>query len=157
MTGAEARVLYWSGAFLNILVLAGLAFAGVAEMRRRHGVRRHRRLMLGAAALVGLFLTSYLVKLALLGRESPETWDSSFRYTLWFHESCVFLMLLAGGTALLLAWRQRFLRLASDPEWRPSPRVLRLHRRAGWTALVSCTLAIASAGVTLAGMVLRLP
>ena len=156
MTGAEAKVLYWTGALVNILVLAGLACAGVAEMRRRHGIRRHRRLMLGAAALVGLFLASYLVKLALLGRESPETWEPAFRYTLWFHESCVFLMLLAGGTALLLAWRQHFVRLASDPEWRPSPRMLRLHRRAGWTALISCTLAIASAGVTLEGMVLRL-
>ena len=156
MTGVEAKVLYWSGALLNMLVMAGFACAGVAEMRRRHGIQRHRRLMLGAAALVGLFLASYPVKLALLGRESPETWERAFRYTLWFHEGCIFLMLVAGATALLLAWRQHFLRLASDSEWRPSPRVLRLHRCAGWTALGSCALAIASAGVTLAGMVLRL-
>lgn len=152
----EAKVLYWTGALLNILVVGGFAYAGVAEIRRRHGIRRHRRLMLTSASLVALFLASYAVKLALLGREALETWERPFLYTLWFHESCIFVTLVAGGTALYLAWRERFLRMASDGAWEPGPRVLRLHRRAGWTAVTGATLAIASAGATLAGMYLRL-
>jgi uncharacterized membrane protein YozB (DUF420 family) len=125
-------------------------------MRRARDVVRHRRLMLGAVALVLLFLITYVFKVALLGRENLAEWQAGYRYALWFHETCVLSMVLGGAVALTQAVRLRLRALASDPAHAPDPGGMRLHRRAGWTAVVSATLAVVSAAVVLLGMYGRL-
>ena len=59
---------YWSGALLNMALVVGCLWCGVRAVRRPE-VARHRRFMLTAVALVGLFIVSYGLKLTLLGRE----------------------------------------------------------------------------------------
>ncbi len=110
--------------------------------------------MLSAAALVGLFLSGYLTKVALLGREDLSPWTFGARALLWFHEGCVAVFMVAGCSALLLAWRNRFRDVgAATPA--QLARVARLHRRAGWTALAASSLALVSAAAVLWGMFAR--
>lgn len=152
----DPKLLYWTGAFANMGLIVALAWAGVRQ-RRRGDIARHRRRMLAAAALVGLFLVSYAVKLALLGREPLELWEREEVWILRAHETCVAAMLLGGGLA---AWRGRALgrtrsvtRDPADP-LAPAP-LARGHRRAGWLAVVAAVLGFASAGLVLLGMYLR--
>jgi uncharacterized membrane protein YozB (DUF420 family) len=152
----DAGLLYWTGAFANMLVVAGLAVHGLRCARRRE-FRRHARAMRGAALLVGLFLLSYVVKGALLGREARGRWSPQALGTLRFHELCVLAMLIAGAIALALGARLRRTRLVTaapgDPPAGGSLR--RRHRLAGRVALASVLLGAASAGLVLAGMYAR--
>jgi len=148
----DPKVAYWTGAWLNMCAIVGLAAIGVRHARRGD-VARHRRCMLGAAALVGLFVASYLLKVALLGREVLELWDTASVRMLRFHELCVAVLLVSGGYGLTLALR-RGMPLAPGPE---RERTHRRHRRAGRTAVASALLGIVSAGFVLFGMYARLP
>jgi hypothetical protein len=113
--------------------------------------------MLTAAALVALFLLSYLLKLALIGREDLASWDTSSIWMLRIHELCVFTMLAAGITAGTRALRLRRTRNATrDPQDPPAPASLvRWHRGAGKTAVCAAALALGFAGLVLAGMYRR--
>jgi uncharacterized membrane protein YozB (DUF420 family) len=152
----DAGVLYWTGAFANMLVVAGLAVHGVRCARRRE-LQRHARAMRGAALLVGLFLLSYVAKVALLGREARDRWSPQALGTLRFHELCVFAMLIAGALALTLGTRLRRTRLfTADADDPPAAVALRRrHRLAGRVALAGALLGAASAGLVLAGMYAR--
>ncbi|HVP31174.1 MAG TPA: DUF420 domain-containing protein [Myxococcota bacterium] len=145
----DPRLVYWSAAFANMVVIVALALVGVASARRG-AIARHRRCMLAASVLVGLFVVSYVVKLAVLGREALSTWDPAAVWTLRVHELCVFTMLAAGATAGLRAWRLRAAPLA------PEHAIVRgAHRRAGWTAVAAACLGVATAAAVLAGMYAR--
>ena len=73
----DAKVAYWTAAFINLGVLT--AFAAVGALRARRGeVARHRRAVTIAAALVVGFLISYPFKLWFLGRENLELWGTSW-------------------------------------------------------------------------------
>lgn len=152
----DPKLIYWTWAWINMVVIVAIAAAGVRRIRRGE-ILRHRRRMLTAAALVLLFLVSYVFKVILLGREPLETWSPGHVWVLRFHELCVAVMLVAGSTAVYLARR---LGLATDAPRQENPaaqqRGRRLHRRAGWTAVVAATLGIASAGYVLRGMYERL-
>ena len=50
----DPKTAYWMGALINMAVIVSLLYAGARAIRRRR-VRRHKRLMLSAASLVGLF------------------------------------------------------------------------------------------------------
>jgi uncharacterized membrane protein YozB (DUF420 family) len=143
---SDPKLAYWTVALANMLAIAALALLAVRHVRRRE-IAAHRRLMLGAASLVALFLVSYVAKVTVLGREQLELWDSRFVWTLRFHESCVAMMVLAGSRALWLGARTGF----SDATR------ARSHRRAGRTALVSALLGVVSAGYVLLGMYERSP
>lgn len=156
MSGGGAKFAYWAWALLNMGVLVACAYAGVRAMRRSRDVLRHRRLMLTAAGLVLLFLLTYVFKVALLGRENLAAWEAGYRYALWFHETCVLFMVVGGAVAVTQALRLRLRALATDPTHQPDPAGVRLHRRAGWTAVVSATLAVVSALAVLLGMYGRL-
>jgi uncharacterized membrane protein YozB (DUF420 family) len=152
----DPKVIYWTAAFANMLAAVTLAVLGVRRIQRAE-IAGHQRLMKTAALLVVLFVVSYGVKLALLGREALELWEPRFRNVLRFHELCVLTMVLAGSRALYLATTRRL----ADP---PTPnhvdaraRSARSHRRAGWTALVSSALGALTAGYVLYGMYARLP
>jgi uncharacterized membrane protein YozB (DUF420 family) len=152
----DPRLVYWSFALLDMCAVVGLAAAGVRALRRGN-VARHCRCMLGAAAGVALFVLSYLLKLAVLGREDLASWDRASVQVLRLHELCVFTMLAAGGFAGARALRLRRTRNATQrPQDPPAPAALvRAHRRAGWTAVVAAALGLALAALVLAGMYRR--
>lgn len=154
----DAKLVYWTAALANLAVIAACLVAGVARIRRGD-LRGHRRRMLAAAALVGLFLISYALKLALLGREDRSHWAPLDLAILYVHELCIGAMLAAGAAAGILARRlQR--RLTGAAQLLPAHAALpgrRAHRRAGRAAVVAGLLALASAVAVLAGMYARAP
>ena len=149
----DPKLIFWTGAFLNMCAVVAFASAGVRQ-RRRGDIARHRRSMLTASGLVAFFLVSYLLKVPLLGRENLEVWSASAVWTLRIHETCIAVMLIAGGMAGRGAYRLRATRNAtrrqSDPP-APPPMAAR-HRRAGWTAVVAAVLGLVSAAGVLLGM-----
>ena len=133
-----------------------LAWRGVVEIRRGN-VRAHRRRMLGAASLVALFVASYLVKVALLGKEDRSLWSDAALNILYVHETCIAVMLLAGVWAGYRAFRFRRSVGATLDADRPrtTPRDRVWHRRAGRVAVGASVLGwITSVGVLL-GMYAR--
>lgn len=152
----DPNLVFWTAALANMGLVLGLAVNGVRQ-RRRGDVPRHRRSMLGAGALVGLFLVGYALKLAFLGREAVETWTPAAIWTLRLHELCVASMLLGGGVAGVRATGLRRTRNATrNPADAPATRsVVVWHRRAGWTAVVAAGLGFGSAVMVLLGMYQR--
>jgi len=142
----DPKLLYWTGALCNMAVVVALALAGVRSVRRGDVVR-HRRLMLGASALVGAFVVSYAWKLACLGREALATWSPAAIWTLRIHELCVFVMLAAGLVAALRAWPMRAAPRAPEHAERRAR-----HRVAGRIAVIAACAGVATAGLVLAGM-----
>lgn len=152
----DPKLLYWTGAFANLLVVAGLSIHGV-RLAGRGELARHARAMRAAALLVGLFLLSYVLKLFFLGREEVALWGREAIWILRFHELCVLAMLIGGAVALVLARRLRrtgsFTRTPGDP---PAPPALaRRHRRAGRAAVLGALLGALTAAFVLAGMYAR--
>lgn len=152
----DAKILYWTGALLNMGVIVGLAAWGI-RARRQGDVRRHRLLMLSGIGLVFAFIGSYVLKLVFLGREDLALWSALDLWTLRIHELCVMTMVIAGGVA---AWRGTRLartrnatRLPEDPP--AAPKLSSGHRAAGWTAVVAVVLGFLTAGMVLAGMYQR--
>ena len=149
----DPKVLYWTWAWANMVLVVGVAFWGVRQIRRG-AIAAHKRRMLTAGALVILFLVSFVLKLLLLGPEALDVWAPSFVYVLRLHEACVFTMLVAGTRAVYLAYK---LRLANaDGSASHDPRRRRSHRRAGWTALTAGTLGLLTSAYVLLGMYQRL-
>ena len=152
----DPRLAYWTFALLDLTAVVGFAAAGVAALRRGDVPRHHRR-MLTAAALVGVFLISYLCKLALIGREDRANWGALSIWVLRIHELCVLTMLVAGAIAGTRALRLRRTRNATrDPRDPPAPaELVRWHRGAGKTAVFAAALALGFAALVLAGMYRR--
>ncbi len=152
----DPKLLFWTGALVNMGVIVALAAGGVWQ-RRRGNVAGHRRRMLAAAVLVALFVAAYLLKLLFLGREALESWSPGAVWMLRVHEACVAVMLAGGGTAALRALVLRRTRNAThDPGDPEAPAgVAAWHRRAGWAAVVASALGLVTAGFVLAGMYQR--
>ncbi len=149
----DAKIVFWTLAFVDISIVLGFAIAGVRQIRRGD-VARHRRSMITAGLLVVVFLASYLLKVAFLGPEDMDLWSARSQIVLYVHETGIALMLLAGAVAGSQAWRMRGTRVVTrelgDPPAALSAR--RWHRRAGWAALAGASLAAAMAVGVLAGM-----
>ncbi len=150
----DPKTAYWTCAWINMLGIVGCTIAGVRQIRRKN-VISHRRWMLSAAFLTVLFLASYPFKLVFLGREALETWDWISVAVLRFHEVCVVMMLVSGGSAFYLATKHGFIQMFSNPGAVASDRS-RLHRRMGRAAMVSAVLGALTAGYVLLGMYQRL-
>lgn len=152
----DPKLLYWTAAFVNMSVLAALALSGVRHARRGE-VARHRRSMRIAAALVGVFLASYPLKLLFLGREDMHAWSTTAVWVLRLHELCVLVMLVGGGLALVRGLRlARTRALLDDPSApEPAPEALTAHRKVGRIALPAAMLAWLSAAAVWAGMLAR--
>ena len=148
----DPKVAYWTGAWLNMLAIVGLAALGVRNARRGD-YAQHRRCMLGAVSLVSLFLVSYVVKLIVLGREQLELWPRSDVYVLRFHELCVATLVLGSGYALALALRRGMPVAAGDRR----ERTHLWHRRAGRAAVAGMALGLLAAAGVLWGIYARLP
>jgi len=140
---------YWSAALADLgvaTVCAGLGWLAIRRGRRE----THRKWMITAAIVVLAFLLSYPLKLIFLGKEDLQLWSRTDLIILRVHETCVLLMLLAGGSARWLAPR-----LAGNN----SPGVSRRtawHRRCGRLALVASVFALLTAAMILVGMFERL-
>ncbi len=149
----EPKLIFWTVALVDLAAVAALAASGVRQ-RRRGDVKRHARNMIAAVSLVLLFLVAYVAKVWLLGKEDRGVWSPLAHWVLWFHEACIFTMLVAGALAGQRALRLRRTRNAThDPGDPPAPtRLASWHRRAGWAAVVAAGLAFASAGLVLLGM-----
>lgn len=149
----DAKVVFWTGAWLNFSLLFGLALLGMRRIRSGDAAT-HRRLMLAASALVVFFLLSYVAKLWWLGREDMSVWSARDVNMLRFHETCVLVMVVGGGIALWLGRRLRRTRNVSGDREQPaaSPRLLRSHRVAGRLAVIGAALGWLSAFFVLVGM-----
>jgi len=150
------KLVYWTLALANLAVIVACGARGVRAVRRGE-VRTHRRMMLVSTALVGLFLVSYLLKVAWLGKEDRTGWTAFDHAILGIHELCITAMLVAGGVALYRALRfQARLRPAwSIPPGRDALPGRDQHRRAGAVAKWSGALAFVTALGVWAGMLLR--
>ncbi len=150
MAVIDPNLLFWPLALANFLGVVVCALLGVRRIRRRD-LRGHRRFMIGAGGLVGLFLLSYVLKVIFLGKELRELWTATARTALYVHETAILVMLVAGGVAGYRAWRFRHT-LGSGPLPDPveeSRRGRLWHRRAGWTAVVASMGAFVTAAVWL--------
>jgi uncharacterized membrane protein YozB (DUF420 family) len=152
----DPKVVYWTAAFVNLVVIAVLAVQGV-RLAKAGEYPRHARAMRAAAVLVGAFLLSYVLKLVFLGREEPATWGRNAVWILRIHELCVLVMLIGGAAALALSRRLRgtklFTRAAADPA--APPALSKRHRLAGRSAVIGALLGAATAALVLAGMYAR--
>lgn len=147
----DPKLLYWTGALVNLGVIVLCVVQGVRAIRRGD-VRRHRSRMLCGAALIGLFLVSYAVKVAVLGKEDRSLWTALDYGVLYVHELCIAAMLLAGGLALFRAWRFRG-SLAPGPSLPEAPLPgAATHRRAGRVAVAGAVLGFVTAAGVLARM-----
>lgn len=153
----DPKILFWTAAFANMTAIMVIATRGVRQIRRGE-VARHRKSMLTCGGLVGLFLSSYVLKVILLGREDLSVWSSLHRGNLYFHETCVVSMLLLGGFAAQRAWRMRDTRnVTRSPDDPMAPvGIVRLHRAAGRVAVGAAFMGLLTAGIVLAGMYQRL-
>lgn len=153
----DPKVLYWTAALANMVLITFLALRGVQQAKRGE-VAAHRRSMLTGALLVLAFLVSYVFKVTFLGREAMDTWGSGYVTTLRFHETCVLVMIVGGGIALHRGRAMRATRnLTRDSADPAAPAAtVRLHHRAGKIAVTGLVLAVLSASVVLVGMYARL-
>lgn len=147
----DAKLLFWTWAWLNLALVLGLALLGIRRIREG-ALRAHRRLLFVASFLVVFFLVAYVGKLFFLGREQLELWSESYVQVLRLHELCILFMCTAGGIAIYLSLRLGL----PDPPEPPPHRLLRLHRRSGWVSLSFGFLAIVSAAYVLWGMYQRI-
>jgi uncharacterized membrane protein YozB (DUF420 family) len=152
----DANLIFWCFALLNMGVLFAFIVAGVRQIHRGE-VAAHRRSMITAASLVGLFLVSYVSKATFLGKEDVSVWSSFHKTNLYVHESFVAVMLVAGGFAIWRASKMAGMRNVTRNREDPvAPEALvQLHTRAGWTVVVSAALGLATAAIILAGMISR--
>jgi uncharacterized membrane protein YozB (DUF420 family) len=152
----DAKLLYWTGALVNMAVMFGFLVVGVRAIRAGE-VAKHRRSMLTAGALVIAFLISFLLKSYVIGFEDFTLWSRLAVTNLRVHESFVSLMILAASVALVQAWRMRETRnVTKDREHPMAPDgTVKWHRRAGWTAVVAGAFGLLTAAFVLIGMLQR--
>lgn len=154
----DPKIIYWTFAFLNMGLVVGAGFYGIAQLRAGNP-GRHRAMMIVATCLVLGFIISYVFKLYFLGREDLSVWSRSAVWVLRFHETCVLSMVVGGG--LGLRWSKQLRRTRSfslnsaDPM--ADSTIVHRHHRAGQVALTGASLGFISAGIVLAGMYARMP
>jgi len=153
----DPKLLFWTAALVNLAVLCGFALSGVRYARRGE-IARHRRAMKIASFLIVAFLGAYVLKVVVMGREDQSVWSLLDVWILRIHEFFVMVMIGAGSVAWLQARRLVDTRLVThDPnDPMPDPKVVRTHRIAGRTAVISAVFAFLMAIGVLVGMFARL-
>jgi uncharacterized membrane protein YozB (DUF420 family) len=149
----DPKLVYWTAALVDLGAVVGFALRGW-RLARRRDFQAHRRSMLIACGLVAAFLVSYLLKVALLGREQLALWDARHVRALHVHESFVMLMLVCGVGALIQARRLGLPRGPGSPALEPArlARGLRLHRGLGRAGIAAAAGAFLTASYVLWGM-----
>lgn len=149
----SAHLAFWTAAWIDLGAVALLALLGRQQIRRG-AWRAHRRSMLAATTLVGLFLVAYLLKVWLVGHEDLSAWSPMQIWVLRIHEVGIAAML---GGGLYAGWRAFRFRaslpagpqLPAHDEGSPGRAG---HRWAGRVAVAGAVLAWLSAAGMLAGM-----
>ena len=146
----EPRLLFWTLALADLSAVLLLALLGLRHIRR--GVwRSHRRCMLAAGSLIGLFLVAYLLKVQWLGHEDLDAWSGGLVLVLRVHEVGIAAMLGGGAYAGWRAFRFRHA-LPDGPQLPAAAFASPPHRWAGRVAVAGTALAWATALLLLAGM-----
>jgi len=135
---SDARTAFWTFAIINMTSAFATAVIGVSYVRSKQ-IEKHRRMMRISAALVGLFVAAYGVKIFTLGRENLSAWTTLEVVVLRVHEAFIFTFLVAGGRALYLA-RQA-------PAAPPDSPVRTRHRLAGRIAMIAFSMALVTAAL----------
>jgi len=150
----DPKLLFWTAALVNMWAVVGVAVAGIA---RAYGgdEEGHRRRMLCAAGLVGLFVLAYAIKLIVLGREDLDVWQPWAVNLLRIHELFIFIMLVAGGRAGYLAWTFRKLEAIANFDAGRCRELRGRHRHAGTIAFAGAFFGAVTASGMLIGMFLR--
>jgi uncharacterized membrane protein YozB (DUF420 family) len=150
----DPKLAYWTWSLANLALVVVIGLSGLREIRAGRA-RVHRRRMLTAGGCVALFLVSYLLKVALLGREDRSLWSDASLWTLYIHETCIAVMLIAAGVALLRARRFGPLEDGATPAPAARESDRAVHRFAGAVALTASVLALLTAAGVLVGMYQR--
>ncbi len=152
----DPKLLFWAAALLNLAVLCGVALYGVRYARSGE-IARHRRAMKIASWMIVTFLLAYVLKVVFLGKEDQSVWTLFDVWVLRIHEFFVVFMIGAGIVAWTKARKLVATRLVThDPnDPLPDPKVVKTHRIAGRTAVISSILALVMAIGVFAGMIAR--
>jgi uncharacterized membrane protein YozB (DUF420 family) len=152
--GMDPKLLFWTGALVNMWLIVAIACSGIAKVRSGdEGC--HQRRMLSAGSLVVLFVLAYGLKLLFLGREDLDQWQEWAVILLRIHEVFVFGMIVGGTRAASLMCKVRKLE-AQTPE-DGAIQVLRVtHGKTGKFTFVSCLGAAITASGVLLSMFLRM-
>lgn len=152
----DPKLLFWAAALVNLAVLCGFALYGVRYARSGE-IARHRRAMKIASWLIVAFLLAYVLKVVFLGKEDQSVWTLFDVWVLRIHELFIVFMIGAGTVAWTKARKLVATRLVThDPnDPLPDPKVVKTHRIAGRTAVISSILALVMAIGVFAGMIAR--
>lgn len=152
----DPKLIYWTVALADLGAICGFALFGV-RFARRGEIARHQQAMAIASLLVLAFLASYVIKLAVLGREDRSAWTLLDLWVLRIHELFVLQMVVAGATAWAQVRKLTGTRLVThDPEDpAPDPRVAGIHRLSGRIAVAGSVLGFVLAIGVLIGMYVR--
>jgi uncharacterized membrane protein YozB (DUF420 family) len=152
----DPKLFFWAAALVDLAVLCGFALFGV-RCARRGEIARHRRAMKIASWLIVAFVGAYLLKLGVLGREDQSVWSNLDVWILRIHELFVLFMIGGGAVAWVQGRKLALTRLVTHDPSDPTPdaKIVRTHRIAGRTAVISSISALALAIGVFAGMVAR--
>ena len=152
----DPKLLFWAAALVDLAVLCGFALFGV-RCARRGEIARHRRAMKIASWLIVAFVGAYLLKVGVLGREDQSVWSNLDVWILRIHEFFVLFMIGGGAVAWVQGRKLALTRLVTHDPSDPTPdaKIVRTHRIAGRTAVISSISALALAIGVFAGMVAR--
>ena len=152
----DTQLFFWAAALVNLAVLCGFALSGVRYARRGE-IARHLRAMKISSWLVVAFLGSYLLKVGFIGREDQSVWSNLDVWILRIHELFVLFMIGGGAVAWVQGRKLALTRLVTHDPSDPTPdaKIVRTHRIAGRTAVISSVFALVLAIGVFAGMVAR--
>jgi len=101
--------LLWGMVLIGMTVAYGMNFFGV-QAAKRHDVASHRKWMIIACTMVGIWLIAYVTKQLIFGRDhfegSPEQYCSFYVPLLLLHMGLAITTLGLGGTNMVIGFRR---------------------------------------------------
>ena len=140
------NLAFWLYAYVLMMVVVYVAFKGVGHIKRGEQ-EAHMKKMVFACNILIFFVVSYVVKILVLGREDKVGWQTMDLVVLYVHETCIFIMLLAGTYARIQAARFKDRPVSEIPA-----AARKKHARSGKVAITAATLALFTASFVLYGM-----
>ena len=105
----EINDLFWGVVLVGMTVAYGMTFIGV-QAAKRHDVTSHRKWMTISCVLVGIWLSAYVSKQVILGRDhfggSSEQYWSLYVPLLFVHTGLAVATIGVGGTNMVIGIRR---------------------------------------------------